>query len=186
MIAQQLLQCGLLQLGLFDENGSKAPYRLKLELLPAYPHLFAKIVDDLTSRLRDIQTQPDRLVAGADAVALAGAVSLRCNISLVYSRGRGEPPVHDLAGAYNFGHPSSLIVNTIQPGLSDFIAGCGRVGLDIQTVIPVIDTSPELLPSGVQILPLISLSEVIRDLESDHAIPVSQVQTMRSYLTAAN
>jgi adenine/guanine phosphoribosyltransferase-like PRPP-binding protein len=91
MIAQQLLETGILQLGVFVENGKRCPYRLRLEMLPAYPKLFSTVIDTIINQLAEPSF--DRLIAPADCVAIAGAIAQKAGISLVYSRNGLLSPV---------------------------------------------------------------------------------------------
>ncbi|MGJ3237876.1 MAG: hypothetical protein ACFE0Q_04145 [Anaerolineae bacterium] len=178
MIASQLLQTGIIQFGLFVKNGQELPYRLQLDMLPAYPELLQNVVYRGVQTLAGIPTF-DRLVAHADAVPLASALSLNTGISLVYSRGRGETPVHDLVGAYDVGHPACLLVNSITPDMKQWLADAERVGLNIHTVIEVIATGHQLQqPAQTAIF---TLTEIIHALHHDRHIPqplVDQITIM--------
>lgn len=174
MIAQELLETGLLQFGLFVEDDQAIPYRLQLEMLSAYPHLMQKIV------YRTIQTLPaqtfDRLVSHSDCIPLASAVSLNTGIPLVYSRGRGENPVHDLVGAYDVGHPACLIMNTWQESMNDLITGCKRVGLEIHTVVEIIGAGQT--GKGIERRVIFTLSAILHELRQKDLIPAPLAQTV--------
>jgi hypothetical protein len=143
MIAKQLLETGILQFGLFVENGKEYPYRLRLEMLSAYPELLQNIAYRGVQSLAAVNPF-DRLVAHADAIPLATAISLNTGISLVYSRGRGESSVFDLVGAYDVGHPACLVVNTITPDIKQFLSEAQRVGLDIHTILELVSLEETL------------------------------------------
>jgi len=180
MIAQQLLESGILQLGLFVEAGKRVPYRLRLEMLAAYPHLFNAMVDMI---IQTLPTTPfDRLVAYANSVALAGAITQKTGIPLVYSRGRGEAPVYDLVGAYDVGHPACLLVNVVDDKVPEFLAACGKVGLNIHTIVTLVGL--EGMIGRIQIVPVLSLATLLSDLYAEGNIPQAQMQAMVDYLQA--
>ncbi|MEL6151121.1 MAG: hypothetical protein AAFR56_15970, partial [Chloroflexota bacterium] len=66
-----------------------------------------------------------------DTLPLATLISQIANIPLVYSRGRGEPAVDDLVGAYDINHPTLLLANTTtgDGALGQLQTDARRVGL---------------------------------------------------------
>jgi len=178
MIAQELLDTGILQFGLFVEDEQEKPYRLRLELLSAYPPFMQQIV------YRTVQALPmkmfDRLVSHSDCVPLASAVSLHTGIPLVYSRGRGEGAVHDLVGAYDVGHPACLIVNTWDKSLSDFLANCRRVGLEIHSIVEIIGRGSSV--EGIELHTVYTLKAILQQLQQDKLIPKELVETVQQFM----
>jgi len=167
MIAQMLLNTGILQFGLFVDNNTTSAYRIRLEMLSAYPEVMQQVI------YRGIQTiatsRPfDRLVSHPDCIPLASAVSLNTGISLVYSRGQAEAPVHDLVGAYDVGHPSCLLVNTITPATAAFITNCQRVGLEIHTILEVVAKGEKL--EGFDQRHIFTLTALVHELQLQQVI----------------
>ena len=175
MIAKKLLTTGILQFGLFTEDIQQSPYRIRLEMLSAYPEVMQQII------YRGVQTIAtvapfDRLISHSTCIPLASALSLNTGISLVYSRGTTLPAVHDLVGAYDVGHPSCLIVNTITPEIEIFLDKCHRVGLNIHTVVEVVSTGETL--SGVDQHAIFTLRALIHELKQAKAIPTHLAQVI--------
>jgi hypothetical protein len=180
MIAQQLLDSGLLELGLFVEQGRRIPYRLHLEMLPAYPKLFQTMTQAVIDKL---PAKPfDRLVTSADCAVLGGAIVQKTGIPLVYSRGRGETPVFDLVGAYDVGHPACLIVNSADDSLATFVAQCRHVGLYIHTVITLVGDNYPI--DDIAILSVFTLEQLITELYSTGHIPQPQLEAVLRQLAA--
>ena len=161
MIARQLLETGILQFGLFVEKDTAYPYRLRLEMLSAYPQLLQTVAYRGVQTLATM-TPFDRLVSHADAIPLATALSLNTGISLVYSRGRGEIAVHDLVGAYDVGHPSCLLVNTLTPETQQFLIGAQRVGLEIHSVLELVATGETL--EGIDQYSIYTIQALVHEL----------------------
>lgn len=179
MIAQELLNTGILQFGLFVEDGQDVPYRLRLEMLSAYPQLMQQVV------YRTVQALPmqsfNRLVSHSDCVPLASAVSLNTGVSLVYSRGRGEVPVHDLVGAYDVGHPACLLVNIWDESLNVFLADCRRVGLEIHTIVEIVGVGQAA--EGVEMRPVYTMNAILHELRQNKVIPEALSQSVEKHLS---
>ena len=178
MIAQELLDTGILQFGLFIENGQSKPYRLRLEMLSAYPQLMQQIV------YRTVQALPmqtfNRLVAHSDCIPVVSAVSLNTGVSLVYSRGQGEVPVHDLVGAYDVGHPACLIVNSWNESLNTFLANCRRVGLEIYTVVEIVGLGQ--VAQDIEMRPVYTMNAILHELRQDELIPETLAKSVEKFV----
>ena len=179
MIAQELLNTGILQFGLFVEDGKDVPYRLRLEMLSAYPQLMQQVV------YRTVQALPmqafNRLVSHSDCVPVASAVSLNTGVSLVYSRGRGEVPVHDLVGAYDVGHPACLLVNSWDELLNGFLADCRRVGLEIHTIVEIVGVGQ--VAEGIEMRPVYTMNAILHELRQNDVIPEALSQSVEKHLS---
>lgn len=136
-LGDTLLTNGLLEVGLFQTDDKRMSYRLRLDLLPAYPGVLAACGVQIANRLMRV----DRLVCPADSVPLGVAVSLQTKIPLVYSRGKGESPVHDWVGAYDVGHPAALLCNTMpdRESYKDWHKQLTSVGLQLGQVIAIVE-----------------------------------------------
>lgn len=167
MIAKQLLDTGILQFGLFVEDDKESAYRLRLEMLSAYPQLLQNVVYRGVQSLTGI-SPIDRLVSHADVIPISTALSLQIGISLVYSRGRGEAAVHDLVGAYDVGHPACLVINTITPDIPQFLADAKKVGLDIHTILEIV--SQGQIVEGVEQRSIYTMTALVHELRQNNLI----------------
>lgn len=171
MIAQRLLDTGILQIGLFAEEDKPKTYRLRLDMLPCYPALFQQIVADTAKHLSRYKF--DYLLADADTSAIAGAIVHVANVPLVYSRGRGEPTALDLVGAYDVGHSALLLINTLETTHINFINQAARVGLNVETITPIIETHKSDRVSGIY-----TLEKIITQLQKENRLPPQQAQAI--------
>lgn len=181
MIAHQLLKSGILQFGYFvTEDNQARCYRLRLEMLAAYPQLLQTVVYRGVQSLSQVKAH-DRLVCQLSSIPLATALSLNTGTSLVYSRGKNLPAVHDLVGAYDIGHPTCLIVNHITATTSDFIARCRAVGLDIHSVLELVALGQSL--PDIQQHAIFTLPAIIHELDRANSIPSALIQTIQDEMT---
>ena len=136
-LGDTFLNNGLLEIGLFQTDDTRMSYRLRLDLLPAYPGVLGACATQVADRLMGV----DRLVCPSDSVPLGVAVSLQTKIPLVYSRGKGEAPVQDWVGAYDVGHPAALLCHTL-PNHETFALWHKQltsVGLQLIQVIAIVE-----------------------------------------------
>jgi len=171
-----------LQFGSFDHNHASVPFQLNLQWLPAYPDVLRAIVSAAQPMI-DWQII-DRLVATPDAVPFGVALSLATDISLVYSRGLRVGPALDLVGAYDIGHTSLLLTNTISANypLQPIIAAATQVGLEIQNVLAIVDQGTGSNLKGVQTQTLLSLPDVIQAMLVSGQIPKLQTQVVLNWI----
>jgi len=163
-LAQRLLDVGLIQFGWFQHGKTTLPFSLNLDMLASYPAILEQAASEAQTLLSSLNVT--RLLATTDAVPFGVAVSLRTGIPLVYSRGAGEAPVFDLIGAYDIGHPSMLLTNSSgwNAPPTELIKGARRVGLEVHTLVTLLETRPE--PADYTVLPLLRFTDVVRDLEA--------------------
>ncbi len=170
------MDAGLLQFGWFDAG---APFKLHLDMLPAYPDVLKAVATTAKPFAQDMS----RLVCLADALPLGVALSLETNIPLVYSRGSESEAVHDLVGAYDIGHPALLVLNQLtqndSQSITDLALGAHRVGLDIRQTVAIIavDTQPDANHSA-----LLNLADVVETLTQAGRVPAGQAQAVKSWL----
>lgn len=177
MIAEQMLETGILQLGSFMTNGTYMPYRLRFDMLAAYPDLLQTLVDETP----EIPPEIDRLLSASGCVPYASALSLKYDISLVYSRGSEDAAVYDLVGAYDVGHPTCLIVNTVSSQTVELIEKAAQGGLNVKSLLVLMKTTN----SGMVDLPTVyvsDLADAIQTLKKTMLIPYQQAQTVLTYL----
>lgn len=176
MIANQLLDTGLLQIGLFNEPDKPKTYRLRLDMLPCYPALFQQIVADTAKHL-SLQDF-DYILADADAAVIAGAIANQAACKLVYSRGRGEPIAIDLIGAYDVGHTSICITNTTDDISLAFERRAVSVGLMTVRYLSIINTELSIHGSDIDVIGVYNLRDIVLDLENENRLPSKQVQAI--------
>ena len=179
-LLSMFLENGLLQFGRFERDGEFVPLLLNLELLPSYPETLHYVVEQAAA---SIISPVERLVCTSDSVPLGVGVSLQTQTPLIYSRGKGEAPVHDLVGAYDVGHPAALLMNMLPPAvdLAHFVAQAQKVGLHIQSVFALVgDDAPADTPYKVNVL--MSIDAMMDALEQGGQVAQGQAQTVRAWM----
>lgn len=125
-----LLHAGIVQFGRFRQGDAFAPFLLSFELLPSYPDLLRQGAQHLAACLPG---EADRLLCSEDALPLAVAVGLESGLPVIYSRHTASSASLALAGAYDIGHKTALILNA--PGGEPFPAAlvdhAQQVGLSV-------------------------------------------------------
>jgi orotate phosphoribosyltransferase len=181
-LVRLFIEAGLLQFGRFQTPSGTRPFLVNLDYLPAYPDILKQIAAEARSYLDALTVH--RLVATADAVPFGVALALETGISLVYSRGQGKEAVYDLAGAYNIGHASVLLVNATETLLSldGFIAGARRVGLDIHTAVAIFDPGTTAPKADVTARAMINLPAALEILAAQGELPIQQASTVRAWI----
>jgi hypothetical protein len=99
----------------------------------------------------------------------------------VYSRGSGDQPVSDLIGAYDIGHPALLLTNSVgwEAYPAALISGAKRVGLEVHTLLTILETRP--VNEGVKVLSLLRLGDVVNAIEAAGRIPVRHALAVRDW-----
>lgn len=140
-----LIEYGLVQFGRFaDENGDFAPFKLHLDWIPSYPDVLEAAAFEVQKHFRvhgKSIHQFERILCPVDALPVAALVSAETGIPVVYSRGFGEPIVHDLVGAYDINHPTLLLTNAHpSPGVSfeKLRQSADRVGLRVAFTLSLV------------------------------------------------
>jgi hypothetical protein len=174
-----LLEAGLLQFGSFCDA---TPFRVNLEMLPAYPDVLHTIV--IQSKLLLDSAHISRLLCASDAIPFGVGLSLEMNIPLVYSRGSTDNPVYDLVGAYDIGHPTVLLANIRdrRQELSELIAKAGKAGLEIHSTLAILDLGITTPSHTFEQISLLRLPDLIRSLVKTKQIPTGQAQAVRSWI----
>ncbi len=176
-LVELLLDAGLIQFGHFRAGDRFQPVLVNLHLLAAYPDLLRRVAQALAP----LTAGCDRLLCPPDSIPLGTAVSLETGIALVYSQGQGGPPVHDLVGAYDVGHPTALIANT--PGgarLPKLLRGAKGVGLDVKRVGCVL--TAEHTPLDLEVRALLRLEDIAQALAAAGRLPRPQAEAIRVWL----
>lgn len=107
-LIRQAYEAGLLQFGAFAlQDGAHRPYVLNLDLLPSYPAVLRHAAEAVAMLIE--RSMANRLVCTQDSVALATLVSQQLDIPLIVHRGLPGSPAQNLLGAYDIGHPASLV-----------------------------------------------------------------------------
>jgi orotate phosphoribosyltransferase len=178
MIANALIETGMLQFGIFVDGKESRTYRLGLDMLPTYPQVMQQLIYLAVQGIPDGHF--DRLVAPSDAIPLGTALALHTGIPLVYSRGKGKGTAFDLVGAYDVGHPALLVVNSIQPNIYRLIAQCRSVGLEIEAILELVSLGNEF--DGIPSYAMTSLKALIYELKQNSLIPEKQAQAVLNSL----
>lgn len=177
-----LLETGLLQFGRFQQDAGFVPFRSGFEQLPAYPDVLKMTAREIAGL---INISPDRILVPAEALPLGVAVSLHSDIPLVYSRGQGESPAHDLVGAYNSGHTTVVLLNFLETWNSiDLLRqNVQHVGLILRAVIALVDLGVDHVRSDVPFYPLLRLPTVVDDLSAQQYLSKGQAEAIHQWIT---
>ncbi len=177
-ILEALVETGLLQFGLFKG----VPFKLNLAMLPSYPDVLKLLRDEAIGQLEQVEF--DHLVCTYDGFALGLALSLELDKPLVWCREEAKSAASDLVGAYDFGHPAVLIVNVFDDSQSvdHLIQMAGRVGLEIGTVLAIVDYQ-RACSDYYALLSLLGLLEGIQQLSNKDLIPTGQAEAAKRWLS---
>ena len=110
--------------------------------------------------------------------------SIQANLSLVYSRGRGEAAVYDLVGSYNSGHKCALLLNGINDisTIEKFIANSRSVGLEVQIIVVLLEIRSLDELAGIPIRSIFRLAEVVQELVAVGRLSLGQSQAVMNWL----
>jgi len=177
-----LWNTGILQFGYFVKDEGVSPVRFCPEYLPAYPQLLIELAQQTLSQLNF--SEIDYLLVTADSVPLGVACSLETGLSIVYSRGRGEPVVYDLVVSYNSGHTTTLLTNCINnvATLETFISTARSVGLETHSIVSLLDmkTIDEL--AGIPVRSVFRLVDVVQELLAIGRLTDGQTQAVMKWI----
>lgn len=182
-LLEGLLTAGLIQFGRFAGTNGFDPLRLHLELLPSYPQVLADAAQTLEALTADVPH--DFVIASPNALALATTLSQRRGLPLVYSRGRGETPTHDLVGAYDVGHPALLVslIHDDDRALDRLMRSAASVGLETVAVAALIDLGDHVDMNQKPRRSVWTLRGLVDALVGQGIIPPDQAATVREWLT---
>ena len=192
LLAERLLETGVLQFGYFRSGASFAPLRFCPEYFPAHPALLSQVAELTLAEIGNANV--DRLISDSESLAIGIAASLLSGVSLVYSRSQHETPVYDLVGAFNSGHTCALIVNSILDNkyiqrLERLVRSSQIVGLQTVMIVPLL--APNAILShinNIPVIPLLHLSDVAEHLHHTQRLPEGQVRAVQKWIdeTAAS
>lgn len=173
MLADLLLNAGLLQFGRFATDGGWKPFQLNLEMLPSYPYILKQLVDMSIPLVQPV----DHLVCPLSALPFGIALSQQTSIPLVY--GHGEA----IVGAYDIGHPALLIANDLseKAELERLIICARHVGLEINHVLIIVNEGWASL-GGVEVEALLDLPSVIQSLLQEKRLPVGHGRVVLEWI----
>ena len=183
-IIHLLVETGLFQFGRFNQTGEPIPFHFSLEMLPAYPDVLQILVAEAKVLLAGIHM--NRLLCMADAVPFGVGLSLETGIPLVYSRGSHRAPVNDLVGAYDIGHPVVFVMNVLGDFelVSQFMSGAHQVGLEIHTILAIVDLEIASIPQQIKVLSLLHLPTMIEYLAQIGELPQAHTRTIQEWVQA--
>ena len=182
---------GLIQFGQFEQpDGSVWPLMVNLRWLPSYPpllHQTAAVLDPLLD-----QAAADRLLTTVDALPIGVAVSLRKHMPLVYPYGEvcDTTAAFAIEGAYDVGHPTVLLSDVLidVPQAATITAVARRVGLDVNTIVAVIDLGlgarKTLEATGYTVRTVLTLREMLPVLADAGDLPPIMRTTVEKWLGA--
>lgn len=177
--ASLLWEAGLLQFGVFEND---APVRFHFDLLPSYPDVLEQLADVVDIAIPDAGPI-ERLLCLPDSLPFALAVCMRGRKPLVYSRGQGGETVHELAGAYDVGHPTLLVVNMWMDTeeQNNLIKRAGQVGLDVHGILAVLD-SPSSSTAPYPLQAVVNFVDLLRELVATNRLPHRQAEAVIKWL----
>lgn len=181
-LANLLLDAGMIQFGWFQQRGDTLPFALELDMLASYPAVLRAVVEAAQAGMAAVSAT--RLLCTADSVPFGVGCALQTGIPLVYSRGSDDAPVFDLVGAYDIGHTTLLLANTPKSIPPALIAGARRVGLNVRSVVPILELRPLPVPDDVAVLPLLRLADVVRDCVAEGRLAAKHAQAVLVWLAA--
>jgi hypothetical protein len=167
----ELYQAGIIQIGYFADGGQISPIRLQFELLPSYPVLLGK-VGTLVAEILGKHKAINRIITDQHSAALGAIVSTTLQMPMVYYAGQ------DMIGAYDVGHPASLLVNEIDPAkVEQIIRHAERVGLEVRMIITL--SAGQLPIPGIDVFSVFQKEQLLAALAGSG----SQLAAVRKYLT---
>ncbi len=172
----QLYQTGILQFGLFMVDGRYQPYQLDLGLLPSYPHVLRLLAKAISGMISPPEAAPNQRIL-CDILSLPAAILVgqELQIPVVFERAATGSTSHDLAGAYDIGHPTSAIVAMPGEKTAALIQRGRTVGLDVQQTIFIFSETSH--PEAV-----VDLESFCLTLADAGNITAQQAQTITSWL----
>ncbi len=182
LLTRQLFDAGLIQFGWFERDEATQPVATHLDMIASFPDLLARLVEVAAARLDPSGYQ--RLLSTADAIPFATGLSLASGVPLVYSRGLAEPASIDLVGAYDGGHPTLLLTNAVgaRRDLRLLVSTAQRVGLEVNTLLTILEVRAMSPQAGVQIVSLLRLDDAVRQLSADARLPARHAQAVLDWI----
>lgn len=177
-LSRSLAQDGLVQFGYF---GGERPFEIRLDWLASYPHTLKLLTQQLSEVLPLYAVE--YLLCPVEALPIAIGLSLHSEIPLVYSRGDGQAPAVNFVGAYDVGHPTTLILNALwgDESVKKFIKAGEQVGLVITTVLTVIQVYELSLPN-ISVVSLLKMPELIDAFVKEKRVPAAHGEHCLSWL----
>jgi hypothetical protein len=181
-LAQQFIEAGLIQFGWFRRENETVPFDLHLEMLGSYPDILVQAAHEAHGLVGEMDVT--RLLSSQDSLPFALAYSLHCRIPLVYSQGIFENPAFDLVGAYDIGHSTLLLCNTIGWGvsMSTLLQGARRVGLEVHTVLTILEVSTITSTEVLTVLPLLRLTDIVQTLNSSGRLSDGHAKAVQEWI----
>jgi hypothetical protein len=180
--SERLLDTGVIQFGYFVVDQKSVPVRFCPEYLPAHPELLAEL-GKLANQVFNV-SEVDHLITTADSLPLGLVCSLQTNLSLVYSRGKGEAAVYDLVGSYNSGHKCTLLLNNIDDAytIERFISSSRSVGLEVLMIVVLLEMRPLNELAGIPVRSIFRLADVVQELVAAGRLSLGQSQAVVNWI----
>jgi len=180
-------RAGLIQFGRFVQpDGTIWPLAVHLRWLPSYPALLRDTAAALADLLPGIEA--DRLLTTADAIPIGTALALHTGLPMVYPYGAGRDAAFAIEGAYDVGHPTVLLSDTlVDPDQAAALSSLARlVGLEIRAVLAVLDLGlgarEKLHAAGYAVRCALTLRDALPLLEHDGLLPPTMRAAVEQWL----
>lgn len=160
------VQANLIQFGRFERAEGFAPLALNFLLLPSFPALMRDTARALLPLLR--ATPADRLLATRATTPLGAVLAVESGIPLTYEYGemRGVSNAFIIEGAYDVGHPTTLLTYTLDS--AEIMTPARKVGLNVTDILCLLKVGEHptkaLEAEGLRVHALIDLAEALDQL----------------------
>jgi len=188
-LCNELFDIGAIKFGLFTlKSGLKSPIYLDLRVLVSYPETMKKAAKELSKICKKLEFDK---IAGLPyaAIAIAAAVSLQNNWSMIYPRkevkdyGTKKP----IEGNFNAGQKVLVIDDLITTGASKFelIAPLEEAGLKVKDIVVIVDRQQggkeELAQKGYELHAALTVTKLLKILLKSGKITETQYRDIDAY-----
>jgi len=181
---EYIYDSGLIQFGTFY-TPNEMPMQARIDWLSSYPQLINELSSHIThSFASEFDREKHSHVACTHEITnLAQLIASEYSLPLIYSRGRGEPVIQDLVGAYDVGHDTILITGeTSKKQIEQFIQSASRVGLSIKNVISFFNVGSLSVP----MYPILDLPDMLDYFTSMDWMPSNKASQVASWWKNCN
>jgi|GEM_PF-2949140 hypothetical protein len=169
----QLYDTGIMQFGHFSAGEYSLPYHLDFSLLPSYPDVLRALANALSRRISLVPHQ--RILCDLLSLPAAVIIGQEYRIPVVYEKAATGSAAHDLAGAYDIGHPTTAIMSSPGQAAERTVLRSRSVGLDVRETLFLF--SERSHPQAIT-----DLESCITVLESTGKVTKHQMRTIEVWL----
>ncbi len=166
-LLQGYLKTGIIQFGSFQQpDGTFWPIKTNFLLLPSYPDLIHATAKTLAPIL--LNTGCDRLLTTRATIPLGAVLSVEANIPLTYPYGEAQAITNAfvIEGAYDVGHPTTLLTDVLNENLQPMLSAARQVGLHIHDVLCIFTLRRPPSIEGIRIHSLLDFAAEIETLDT--------------------